>query len=74
MYDSEKRKTIYQHKIPHQTVNTITVGEKYIYVGTTNGAYLFSREMNEKAEHLLKGVDIYHIFESSTGEIPDLIP
>ena len=69
IYDSEKRKTIYQHKIPHQTVNTITVGEKYIYVGTTNGAYLFSREMNEKAEHLLKGVDIYHIFESSTGEI-----
>ena len=69
MYDSLKQETIFREQIPHQTVNTITVGEKWIYIGTTAGIYLLARETDGKMKHLLKEVDIYQIFESSTGEV-----
>ncbi len=69
MYDSQKHKTSFQQQIPHQTINTITVGEKWIYIGTMDGIYLFARGTNGEMKHLLKEVDIYQIFESSTGEV-----
>ena len=69
MFDSQKQETSFQQQIPHQTVNTLTVGKNHIYIGTSDGIYLFSRGTSGEMKHLLKEVDIYQIFESSTGEV-----
>ena len=69
MYDCSKKIHSFRHLISNQTVNTITVSKKNIYVGTAQGICLFPRTGNKQMRQLLKDVDVYHIFESSIGEV-----
>lgn len=49
-------------------IGSLTILNNKICIGTNDGAFLFDRHSNEQ-KHVLKGIDIYRIFESSQKEM-----
>lgn len=59
----------YVLKIPVKSgVGHLCVEKEHVYISTINGLYIINRQTDEY-EHLLKGMSIYNVFESSKKEL-----
>lgn len=68
-YRNEKEETRFVMKtnITSQIIRLAVLADK-ICIGTRNGAFLIDRASQQQT-HLLKGIEIYHFFESSQKEL-----